>query len=171
MPNSSDRSAVALGKGEGEGPTRPQVRNVRQGTNGSSAKEYGRPAIPARIGIFLVLPHDLDRGAVIDGRERRYRRTISDLFQRLFDYVALVVNFCAPSAQGRDADTVPRLHLLTPFRTLRPKTTNSPAGPLKTVGSRAIAIQSRHSAIPACSKRAAGCDAGIFVFDFPKDGS
>ena len=40
---------------------------------------------PAWIGIFLVLSHDLDRGAVVDRGERRYRSTIFDLFQRLFD--------------------------------------------------------------------------------------
>jgi hypothetical protein len=33
----------------------------------------------------------------------------------------------------------------------RPKTTNSPAGPLRSVGSPAIAIRCRRSAIPTCS--------------------
>src|SRR5262249_26079790 len=42
---------------------------------------------PARIGIFLVLPHDLDRGAIVDRRERWYRGAIFDLFTRLFDWV------------------------------------------------------------------------------------
>ena len=43
---------------------------------------------PARIGIFLVLPHDLDRGAVVDRGERSNRSAILDLFQRLLDLLA-----------------------------------------------------------------------------------